>query len=116
MQKIERRALAAEQGPGRALQLAEGLTGRDRFAVAGLPADGYLITELSKYLVKPIGARKHAGFTGDHHAAHPAAGGNQLGGQVAAANIFFKRLPDLAVEGGESDWIGSHGKPYRMDL
>ncbi|MNT48984.1 hypothetical protein D3C72_1858050 [compost metagenome] len=81
-------------------------------AVLHLPLDLHAWVELAEYLVHPGGAADDGRFAGDHGGAGLAVLGDELGGDVAAADVFAEGSAYVGLDfGGQvgEEEIG-HGK------
>ncbi|MCY1400096.1 hypothetical protein D9M71_151690 [compost metagenome] len=105
LQEVQCAALAAEQGAGRAVEGEQGLVGRDAFAVADFPFHLHLRVELAEYLVHPGRAGDGGVLAGDDAGGCRALGGDQLGGDVAAADVLGQGGADVGL-----DFPGEVGK------
>ncbi len=112
LEEVQGAAFAAEQGAGRAFQVEQRLVRADPFAIAYLPVHGDTRVELAEYRVDPGGAGDHGGFASNDGGLGQALGGNQLRGDVAAADVFCQGAAhiglDFAAEVVESE-VGHGG-------
>ncbi|MNF45227.1 hypothetical protein D3C84_263550 [compost metagenome] len=112
LEEVQRAALAAEQGAGRAFEVEERLVRFGALAVLNVPFNLHSWVELAEHFVHPGGAADDGRFAGDHAGAGLAVLGDELGGDVAAADVFAEGSTyvglDFGVQVGEEE-IG-HGK------
>ena len=115
MQKVERRALGAEQRAGVALDLQHHLVGSAAGAFGHMPGQLHGRVERTQGGLGPGGATDHGGLARQDARAGAALGVDQASGEVAAAHVFFKGTghvqQHLGVQGlaGFVFWIG-HGR------
>ncbi|MCY1412629.1 hypothetical protein D9M71_280410 [compost metagenome] len=117
LEEVQRAALAAEQGAGRAFEVEEGLVGLGAIAVLHLPFHLHARVELAEYLVHPGRAADDGRFAGDHAGAGLAVLGDELGGDVTAADVFLEGGTYVGLDfGGEvSEEKVGHGGLRRQD-
>lgn len=106
LQQVERGALAGEQGAGVALQFAQHLVGAQVVALGGQPAAAAAGVEAREHQLGPGAAAQHAGLAGDDAGAGAGAGGDQLCGDVAAAEVLGEGLVDQALAVGLQFGVG----------
>ena len=111
LQKVEGAAFAGEQGAGVAFDAAEQLVGLDAVAVPGQPFDFCSGIEAAETALEPGTTAKHAGFARDDGGAAGYSGGNEIGGEVAGADILGKGGSNVAFDFG-----GEQGQKFNRHL
>ena len=89
LQEVERGALGSQQRPGsRRVRAPPGPARSGAFL--DLPADPRLGVELPHHRLDPGRTAQHSAFARQHPGHRTAIGGNQRGGEVAAAHVFIE--------------------------
>ena len=100
LQEIERRALTREKRSGGSLNLEEGLVGLDRRTLGDLPVDPHLRVELREGGIHVGSAAENGALPGDDRGPAVRARRDQGRRQVAAADVFLERAPDMPGQVG----------------
>ncbi|MNM73843.1 hypothetical protein D3C81_855870 [compost metagenome] len=100
LQEVQRRALAAEQGTGRAFKVEQHLVGGGAVAILDLPVHRYPWVELAEYRINPGRTGNHAVIAGNDGGLGQALGRDQLGGDVATADVFEQRTAHVGFDFG----------------
>ena len=98
LEKVEGRAFAGEQGACRPFDGAQHLSRLDRHAVLRVPADVNAWIERRKGAGEPGGAAEDGFLARNDRGAGALRGGNELGGQVAGADVFGQGAGDVAFD------------------
>jgi len=99
LQEVQRRAFSAKQRAGISLELAEHLSGRQRFAVLRQPFNFKLRVERVETGIEPGRAAEYRRFATDDAGLGGLVWRDQAGGQVAVAGVFMQRTQDIAAYG-----------------
>ncbi len=105
LQEVQGAAFTAEQGACGTFQAEQTLIGANLIAIADLPDDFGRRIELAKHFIDPCGAADDGVVAGDHGRAGQTVGGDQLGGDVAAAYVFVEGDPHILL-----NFAGQFGK------
>ena len=100
LQEVQRRAFAAEQRACRAFEVEQRLVGRGPIAIGHLPMHRDPRVELAEHRIDPGGTGDGAVLTGDDGCLGQALGRNQLGGDVATADVFEQRAAHVGFDFG----------------
>jgi hypothetical protein len=95
LQEIQRLALGAQQRARVAADFDQHAVGGDGVALADLPVDDATEIERLKTGIEPWTAGDHGGFAADDAGARSLRCGDELGGEVAAADVLGQRARDI---------------------
>ncbi len=99
LQEIQRRALGGQQGAGIATDFDQHAAGcRQQSPSSTCQSMVQAEVEHPKTGVEPRPAGDHRGFAADDAGARGLRGGNQPGGEVAAADILVQRARDIGLD------------------
>ncbi len=99
LQEVQRRPLGREQRAAIGLDAADDAVGRHRRAFLVQPVDAGGRIERGEDAVEPVAAAQHGLLPHAHVRLHAAAGGHQLRGPVADADVLEQRVADIAPAG-----------------
>ncbi len=100
LQKVQRTAFATEQRARRAFEVKQRLVRADPFAIADLPVHRDPWVELAEHRIDPGGSGDGCLVAGDDGGFGQPFGGDQLGGDVAAADVFEQRTAYVGFDFG----------------
>ena len=100
LQEIQGAAFAAEQRARRAFDAEQHLVGFDALAILHAPVHRHARIQLAEHRIDPGRATDHGRLAGDHAGMRQAFGGDQLRGDVAAAEVFGQRQADVGFDVG----------------
>ena len=100
LQEVQRTALASQQRTRRAFQMKQRLIGFDPFAVTHLPMHRDTWIELTEHSVDPCRTADNGVIAGDDGGFGQTFGGDQLRGDVAAADVFEQRTAHVGFDFG----------------
>ena len=107
LQKVQRRALGREQGAGIALDLQHHLVGGAALAFGHMPGQLHLGVQRPQRGFGPGSTTNHRRFARQNVGADALVGGDQGGGQVAAAHVFGQGAAHIVLCLG-SNVVKSH--------
>src|SRR6185295_20268618 len=100
LEEVERNALTRENGPGQPRDLKQGLIRSNAVAVVGMPGQLDSWIQLTEYLSHPRAAAQGRLLAGDDFTCDPLCGGDQLSGDITAADVLSQGSCDLLSEVG----------------
>ncbi|ODV09824.1 MAG: hypothetical protein ABT22_12645 [Thiobacillus sp. SCN 64-317] len=95
LQEIQRRAFGGQQRAGIAADVYQHAAGGDDVALVNPPVEDAGGVECAETGVEPRPAGDHGGLAADDAGAGGLRCGDQLGGQIAAADVFGQRARDI---------------------
>jgi hypothetical protein len=104
LQEIERGAFGTDQRACVAFDAAQQRAGGDAFAVGNVPFDARVRIEREETRVDPVAPADHRRVARDDACLRVFAGRQQVGGDVAAAEVFVERALDVAQDHVAGRW------------
>lgn len=116
LQKIQRRALAGEQGAGGALKGKKDLIRLDLFTITYLPLEADAAVHLAEHLIHPGAAADGGRFSTDDPATGTVVGRNQGRRDIATADILGQGGAHVLFDDGFQITQVQHGGLVRPDF